>query len=310
MQYCCSTASGDSSRSTALIGSAAVLVEVTFQRKDRESGVEESITKQKSRGFGFVQFLCSRDAAKVVREHGVVQICGRDAAVDYAVAKKRFEEIQAATTSTTTTAATTDNATDADVDNDVAAEGESPAETDGENDSDSENDSDDGDDPDAANDSDADDDVADDVADDADDAGSDVASDMSEEEVKLKKPLAAVGPRKSDVGAGQTVFVRNLPFDADQSSLEECFSVYGTLRMALLVKDKETGESLALCSSMPKGTAFVKFQDRVAADRCLAAAEGVGADDGEDGGGDLLSQTHVYSLSSHRTESLSLVAAL
>jgi hypothetical protein len=39
---------------------------------------------------------------------------------------------------------------------------------------------------------------------------------------------------------------------------------------------------------MPKGTAFVKFQDRVAADRCLAAAEGVGADEGEDGGGDLL----------------------
>jgi hypothetical protein len=52
----------------------ACRVEVTFQRKDRESGVEESITKQKSRGFGFVQFLCSRDAAKVVREHGVVQV--------------------------------------------------------------------------------------------------------------------------------------------------------------------------------------------------------------------------------------------
>jgi nucleolar protein 4 len=83
---------------------------------------------------------------------------------------------------------------------------------------------------------------------DEDDAASEVASDVSEE-VKPKKPLQAVGPRKSDVGAGQTVFVRNLPFDADQSSLEECFSVYGTLRMALLVKDKETGESLALCST-------------------------------------------------------------
>jgi RNA recognition motif-containing protein len=79
---------------------------------------------------------------------------------------------------------------------------------------------------------------------------------VSEEEVKPKKPLAAVGPRKSDVGAGQTVFVRNLPFDADQSSLEECFSVYGTLRMALLVKDKETGESLCTMFKL-LNTAFV-----------------------------------------------------
>ena len=54
----------------------ACRVEVTFQRKDREAGVEESISKQKSRGFGFVQFLCSRDAAKVVRDHGVVQVIG------------------------------------------------------------------------------------------------------------------------------------------------------------------------------------------------------------------------------------------
>jgi RNA recognition motif-containing protein len=200
-----------------------------------------------------------------------------------------------------------------------------------------------------------------------DDAASDVDSDVSAEaeQLKPKQALKAVGPRKSDVPAGQTVFVRNLPFDADQTSLEECFSVYGTLRMAVLVKDKETGESpcsnvklFALTSSlslrlllvckasgevvvacvnkhcvayrldivhihvqekcvltikhlcisntyrtlntaanttathntgMPKGTAFVKFQDRVAADRCLAAAEGVGAGEGhDDGGGDLL----------------------
>jgi hypothetical protein len=94
-----------------------------------------------------------------------LQICGRDAAVDYAVAKKRFEEIQAATTNTTST-------TTNDVADDVAeAEGgESPAETDGENDSDSDeqNDSEKDDDNDSENDNDDsdadDDDVADDVA--------------------------------------------------------------------------------------------------------------------------------------------------
>ncbi|CAN0242005.1 unnamed protein product, partial [Phaeothamnion confervicola] len=42
-------------------------VEVTFERKDRRTGQAETVTKRKSRGFGFVQFACRTDAAEVVK---------------------------------------------------------------------------------------------------------------------------------------------------------------------------------------------------------------------------------------------------
>lgn len=64
-------------------------------------------------------------------------------------------------------------------------------------------------------------------------------------------------PRAPDVQHGCTVFVRNVAFDCGQEEVKERFSAFGTVRLALLVKDRATG--------MPRGTAFVKVRE---AGRC------------------------------------------
>ncbi|KAL6933323.1 RNA recognition motif-containing protein [Hanseniaspora guilliermondii] len=61
-----------------------------------------------------------------------------------------------------------------------------------------------------------------------------------------------------------SVFVRNVPYDASQESLEEHFSKFGSVKYALPVTDKETG--------MPKGTAFVSFVNKEAYEACLKNA--------------------------------------
>lgn len=58
--------------------------------------------------------------------------------------------------------------------------------------------------------------------------------------------------RAPDVNHGCTIFVRNVAFDCGQEEVKERFSEFGEVRLALLVKDRNTG--------MPRGTAFVKVR--------------------------------------------------
>lgn len=60
------------------------------------------------------------------------------------------------------------------------------------------------------------------------------------------------------------VFTRNLSFDVENENLAELFQQFGALDYALVVRDKETGES--------RGTGFVKFKEKASADACLARA--------------------------------------
>ncbi|KAG5186528.1 hypothetical protein JKP88DRAFT_346539 [Tribonema minus] len=244
-------------------------VDVSFARKVRATGAEETVTKSKSRGFAFVQFLCARDAATVVREHGVMKICDRDVAVDYALAKKRFEETLAGQALNRTTDADAAAAESGDGDND--SDGAAAAADGGGDDSDAGG-------TDAEQDEDEDGDGGSDAGgSSAQDEGGEEKGEEGEAEAEEEKPRRA--PPRPDVGQGRTVFVRNVGFDATEDALRECFEDFGDVRLALLVKDKGTG--------MPRGTAFVKFTTREAADKCLAVAEGL--EDGAEPINDILS---------------------
>ncbi|CAM9198803.1 unnamed protein product [Chrysoparadoxa australica] len=225
-------------------------VEVTFMRKNRETGQEEQHSKSKGRGFAFVQFLCMTDALRVVKDHGMVTICGREAAVDFAIAKKKFDEIQAGTKAVgeeheeeheeeqekeESKAAFLGRSTDDEGTGEVDAsdsEDEGTGSEEGQEGGEEE-----------------------------EEEGSEEvdSEDEEEDEDEEKQP--------SDVSKGCTVFVRNVPFDASEDSLLELFREYGRIKHALMVKDRATG--------LPKGTAFVKFFHPNEALRCLAAAAGI-----------------------------------
>ncbi|KAL7055700.1 hypothetical protein AAHC03_022794 [Spirometra sp. Aus1] len=69
------------------------------------------------------------------------------------------------------------------------------------------------------------------------------------------------GQRAPDVCEGRTLFIRNVPFDADEHRLQEFFSALGELEFVKIVKDKVTQH--------PRGTAFAKFVRKEDADRVL-----------------------------------------
>ncbi|KAM3186910.1 hypothetical protein ACTXT7_003377 [Hymenolepis weldensis] len=55
----------------------------------------------------------------------------------------------------------------------------------------------------------------------------------------------------SDTSEGRTIFIRSVPFDADEQSLHRFLSTFGELEFTKIVKDKITNHS--------RGTAFAKF---------------------------------------------------
>ncbi|EGD73070.1 hypothetical protein PTSG_12213 [Salpingoeca rosetta] len=70
--------------------------------------------------------------------------------------------------------------------------------------------------------------------------------------------------RVADATEGHTVFVRDMSLDSTHDDLKELMSQFGTVKYALLVKDKQT--------DLPRGTAFVRFSSKEEADACLEAA--------------------------------------
>ncbi|KNE70275.1 hypothetical protein AMAG_20074 [Allomyces macrogynus ATCC 38327] len=109
-----------------------------------------------------------------------------------------------------------------------------------------------------------------DVASDADSSasGSDDGNESDESDADPAARMAAAkrarGGRLPSADEGTTVFVRNVPFDATEEELRECFAAFGKLLYVLITRDKDTDK--------PKGTAFACFADRAGADACLAEA--------------------------------------
>lgn len=100
---------------------------------------------------------------------------------------------------------------------------------------------------------------SDDEDEDDDDDEDDSLSENSESEPKRRKQ------QSNDVEEGKTLFLRNLAFDTSQDELKEFFEKFGPVHYALLCKDPLTEH--------PKGTGFVKYKDKSAADKCLEQYE-------------------------------------
>lgn len=173
------------------------------------------------------------------QDHGVLKVCGRDAAVDYSITKEKYNALKQGAPPGAPAVAGNDD-----------REGKK------ENDAGSGGGDDDGDGMEV--DSDEEDAVGeDDDGSDSDDEDDDDGEE-DEEEQKEGGPDAGAGmgratqrqQRAPDVNHGCTVFVRNVAFDCGQDEVKERFSEFGDVRLALLVKDRATG--------MPRGTAFVK----------------------------------------------------
>ncbi|XP_044535776.1 RNA-binding protein 28 isoform X3 [Gracilinanus agilis] len=93
--------------------------------------------------------------------------------------------------------------------------------------------------------------------------------DQDEEEVPKKKKKRKL---PSDVNEGKTVFIRNLSFDSEEEDLGEILQQFGDLKYVRIVLHQDTEHS--------KGCAFAQFMTQEAAQACLAAASA----ETEDGG--------------------------
>ncbi len=65
---------------------------------------------------------------------------------------------------------------------------------------------------------------------------------------------------------GTKVYVGNISPDADQASLEALFSVFGTVKRAYIITDRQTGQS--------KGFGFVEMSSDAEAQAAIAALDG------------------------------------
>ncbi|CCH46876.1 Nucleolar protein 4 [Wickerhamomyces ciferrii] len=196
----------------------------------------------KMSGFGFVTMKKNSSAENAIKGSQGLKIADREVAVDYAIEKSKWEAYKQ------------------DNEDEEESDEEESEDEDEDDESKDEDDEDEGEETTNIEDEDSEDaDVAEEEDDDSDvDLDSDEEIDEEEEEKEEK-------PREQKNRQDQfSIFVRNLPYDADEDTLKEHFEQFGPVRYALPVIDKETG--------LAKGTAFVAFRKEDAYTKCLSEA--------------------------------------
>uniref|UniRef100_A0A1Q3EXT4 Putative rna-binding protein 28 n=1 Tax=Culex tarsalis TaxID=7177 RepID=A0A1Q3EXT4_CULTA len=87
-----------------------------------------------------------------------------------------------------------------------------------------------------------------------------VKSEPSDDEDKkdIKPPVVVRQKNHTEIEEGRTVFLKNVPYDADESALKDVMSQFGIVERVLINKERISGH--------PKGTAFVIFKLKDSAD--------------------------------------------
>ncbi|KAJ3350389.1 RNA recognition motif-containing protein [Allomyces javanicus] len=231
------------------------------------------------RGFGMVQFTRRSDAQRALEALNEAEICGRAVAVDWCLpqgqflvaegvpvdeVKKRLQDKFAKGHARPEDEADMEEM--ADVDDRSARDRKPKSETVEEDDDDEDAMDEDGDDAEDAMDEDAASDVDSTASgsDNDDDDGNESDESDADPAARMAAAKRARGGRLPSADEGTTVFVRNVPFDATEEELRECFAAFGKLLYVLITRDKDTDK--------PKGTAFACFADRAGADACLTEA--------------------------------------
>ncbi|XP_037714973.1 RNA-binding protein 28 [Drosophila subpulchrella] len=102
----------------------------------------------------------------------------------------------------------------------------------------------------------------------SEDEDEDDDEDQKEDKDELKSKLNIENVKKektisNDVQQGCTVFIKNVPFDAEDADLRKVCRKFGLVNYAIINRQAVSGHS--------KGTAFVKFKAKESADLCLQA---------------------------------------
>jgi nucleolar protein 4 len=217
------------------------------------------------RGYAFATFLCEKDATAAVtaatNANNPLKICNRAVAVDFCESKDRYlredeDEGDGAGASESRDQAQMDVNVEK-IENGMEDSSNISSDSDSDSDSDS-------------SDSEGEKEV---VVDDENDENDVVVDDENDEENKdeYEAPETETSEVPDDVGEGCTVFLRDLAFDATVHDIRSALMQHGNIRRCFLVRDKTTGDS--------RGTAFVKFATKRAAQNCVAVARGLeGAD--------------------------------
>ncbi|KAF9332428.1 RNA recognition motif-containing protein [Podila minutissima] len=227
------------------------------------------------RGFGFVQMENLDATEKAVAALNGTEHHGRTIAVDWALSKDRFEEAEAKVQAPAPEA-------DQDVEmEDASAKDEENDEEEEADDGEEEEDDDEEEDEESSDaENDGDDDLDLDHLQGDDDEDDEENSDEEEEEEDDEAALAALDAEEArekeqtkmvlpDPSEGTTLFIRNLDFEATKDDLFELFRHWGKLRYCRVTMDHDTGRS--------RGTGFVCYYNKGAADNCMAEAEKVAA---------------------------------
>jgi nucleolar protein 4 len=215
---------------------------------------KKHVPRQQHRGFAFVTFEHANQAAKAAQasKQKPVSIQKRDVVIELSISKERHKHQQQLQKQRINKEVLENHENKVDVEkHDGDTNSNSEAEDGGEAQIDVAGSSnDDSSDSDAENDS---------MSEASDDEGSGDDNEDDDDPSAL-----SARPAPDDVKEQRTLFVRNIPFDANRHALFELFKEYGKIDSIFLVKDKITG----VC----KGTAFVKYFTGAACERAMEVA--------------------------------------
>lgn len=192
-----------------------VSVEIPLTEKEKRSGTSEASARPaknvaRPTGFGFVTFLCEKDAKLAVEDSSGLKVCNREVAVDYCMSKESYIKY-----------GKTDDAAAEHVDgiDEVAEESTALSKEDGDDTSE--------------------------ILCGAQDDGTDEneSRNAEEDDSSCSHPEQRMRPFGDDIGQGCTVFLRGLPFDASVEDIKASLKEYGRIILALIVKDKQTQAS-------------------------------------------------------------------